>query len=155
MAKPNASKKSNMSEVLSQLIESLSSQCVETADARKSGDQSKWLMPEKDQTEWNGDLFDFAGINKPFDSEKPNQEFIDSIKDVDSQGVSGDLISSQVSIEYLAVFERAFRQRHTQSFPRSVLHGGARKYGLGADSGVLKWVILKYLQDTQKMSARR
>ena len=155
MAKPNASKKSNMSEVLSQLIETLASQCTETATARKDGNQSKWLMPDKGQSGWNGDLFDFAGINKPFDSEKPNQELIDAIKDVDSQGVSGDLVSSQVSIEYLAVLERAFRQRHTQSFPRAVLHGGARKYGLGADAGVLKWVILKYLQDIQKMSARR
>jgi hypothetical protein len=153
MAGPNESKKSQMSEVLSKLIETLSAQCLEAAEARKAGSQAKWVMPSKDDSDWQGDLFDFASIVSAFDSSEPNQQFLDAIKDKDSPGVVGDLINCQVSLEYLAVLERAFRQRHTQSFSRSVLHGGARKYGLGRDTGVFKWVILKYLQDVQKMSS--
>ncbi len=147
-----ASKKSEVSKVLSKLIETLSSQCLEVAKARKAGNQAKWVMPDKEGG-WQGDLFDFASIVSAFDSSQSNQELLDAIKDVEDPGVVGDLLNCQVSIEYLAVLERAFRQRHTQSFPRSVLHGGARKYGLGAQQGIFKWVILKYLEDIQKMSS--
>ena len=82
-----------------------------------------------------------------------NEELVDAVKDAESPGNVGDLINTNTQIEYLAMVERAFRARHTMSFPRGVAHASARRHGQGGDKGPLKFSVMKYLEDLQKMSA--
>lgn len=151
MPDAKSSQKSSISDILQKLIDELSSQANSEAVSRKMNGQVEWMMPPKGK--WGGDLFKWQDLYHPFDSEKPNEELVDAIKDAESPGNVGDLINTNTQIEYLAMVERAFRARHTMSFPRGVAHASARRHGQGGDKGPLKFSVMKYLEDLQKMSA--
>lgn len=149
--KPKSSQKSSIAPILNELIDELATQAEKEKDDRKQNKQCQWQMPPK--KDWSGNLFKWEELDKPFDSEKPNEELVDSIKDSENPGNVGDLINTNTQIEYLAMMERAFRARHTMTFPRGVAHCSARRNGQSKEGGPLKRSVLKYLEDLQKMSA--
>ena len=151
MAKPKSSQKSSIAPILNELMDELVEQASKESDDRKQNKQCKWVMPPK--KDWSGNLFKWKELDKPFDSEKPNKELVDAIKDPENPGNAGDLINTNTQIEYLAMMERAFRARHTMTFPRGVAHCCARRNGQSKEGGPLKRSVLKYLEDLQKMSA--
>ena len=151
MPDAKSSQKSSISNVLQELIEELASQSKEESTERKKNDQVKWMMPPKG--DWKGDLFKWQEMYHPFDSEDPNKELVEAVSDAKSPGNVGDLVNTNTQIEYLAMVERAFRARHTMSFARGVAHASGRRHGQGGDKGPLKFSVMKYLEDLQKMSA--
>lgn len=151
MATPKSSQKSSVSDVISSLIEELASQSEDEAKDRKQNKQVKWRMPPK--KDWDGDIFKWEKMDKPFDSKKPNDELKATVKSPTNPGNAGDLVLSMTQIEYLAMAERAFRARHTMTFPRNIAHATARQNGFSKDKGPFKMSVLKYLEDVKKMSA--
>lgn len=107
---------------------------------RVKGEQIKWMMPDKG--EWDGDLTDLEGISKAFKRDKANEDFIKACNP-SSPGVTGDGVATTTQIDVLSAMERAFRMRHTMSFPRAIAHmvarrgkGQAGKRGHGGSKGV-------------------
>ena len=96
-------------------------------------------------------LYDWKELHSAFSSDKPNEELLKSVNPKDP-GTSGDLIITNTQIDYLSTMERAFRARHTMTFPRNVAHHCARKAGEGHDSGPLKYGVLEYLKELKKVS---
>lgn len=151
MADAKSSQKSSISNVLQKLVNELATQAKRESTERKKNAQVKWMMPPKG--DWSGDLFKWQDLYHPFDSEKPNEELVKAISDAKDPGNAGDLVNTNTQIEYLAMMERAFRARHTMSFARGIAHASGRRHGQGGDKGPLKFSIMKYLEDLQKMSA--
>jgi len=142
--------KSTVSNILQELINELSQGCRKDAEDRVKNKAVKWLMPPLE--DWDGDLYDWSGIHSAFSSEDTNKEFLESIK-ADDPGNIGDLIMCNTQIDYLASMERAFRARHTMTFPRNVAHHCSRKDGEGHESGPLRYGVLEYLKELKKVSA--
>jgi len=151
MSEPKSSQKSSVSDIITSLIDELTSQAKDEAKDRKQNKQVKWKMPLK--KDWDGDIFKWEKMDKPFDSKQSNDELKDVVKDPKNPGNAGDLVSTMTQIEYLAMAERAFRARHTMTFPRNIAHATARQNGFSKDKGPLKMSVLKYLEDISKMSA--
>ena len=84
---------------------------------------------------------------------KPNEEFIDKTLNPDDPGNHGDIMMCITQIDYLSVMERAFRARHTVTFPRNVAHHCSRKAGEGDEAGPLQYGVLDYLKELKKVSA--
>jgi len=148
MGEPASVKKSNLCGKLQSLVDDLTEQFKIEAQDRKKNEGIKWTMPPK--AGWDGDIFKWNKMDKPFDSTQPNEELTQTISSGDSPGRTGDLVNTNTSIDYLAAMERAFRARHTMTFPRNVAHATARKHGLGHDKGPLKLSLIDYLKDLQK-----
>lgn len=151
MGEPTSTKKSSVPGKLKSLIDDLVTQFKEESSQRKTNDGVKWTMPPK--SGWDGDIFKWNQMDKPFDSKQPNQELTQTVSSGKSPGRTGDLINTNTSIDYLAAMERAFRARHTMTFPRNVAHATARIHGLSKDKGPLKLAVMKYLEDLQKTMA--
>ncbi len=141
---PKANAKADMDPVLQKQIKEVQTLSKEESEKRDTGGQVKWLMPDKNG--WSGDLFDWQGMAKPFDRSKSNESFIEAIKDPASPGTTGDMIVTTVQIDYLAIMERAFRSRHTHSFPRILTHLAGRKKGHGSNTGPLTVSVLEYVR---------
>lgn len=148
---PKSSKKSSISPILQELIRDLATQAEKEQEKRRENKQCEWQMPVKNG--WSGDLFKWKELDKPFDAKKPNDELEKAIKDPENPGNGGDLVNTNTQIEYLAMMERAFRARHTMTFPRAVAHCSARRNGQSKEGGPLKQSLLKYLEDLQKMQS--
>lgn len=99
--------------------------------ARSRGGQVRWFRP----SDWDGDVFDHAGMGGPFSRDAANAEAVDAVKDPKAPGTTADTIAAAIMIETLAVMERAFRARHTLSRCRAVAHVLARKQNHGAAGG--------------------
>ena len=141
--------KSTISDLLQELIGSLASQCKADAENRvkdKVGDG--WMLPPDMETS----LYDWKDLHAAFSSDGPNEELLKSVK-ADDPGNSGDLIITNTQIDYLSTMERAFRARHTMTFPRNVAHHCSRKSGEGSNAGPLKYGVLEYLKEIKKVSA--
>jgi len=151
MAKPKASKKSGMDPKLQQLIEEIVKQAKDEAKERKQNKQVKWRMPPK--AGWDGDIFKWQQMDKPFDSKKSNDDLKKTVKSPDNPGNVGDLVNTMTQLEYLAMAERGFRARHSMTFTRGIAHATARQNGFSKDKGPFKMSVLKYLEDIQKMMA--
>lgn len=148
MGDPTSVKKSNLCGKLQAIVDDLTEQFKTESTDRKKNKGIKWTMPPKDG--WDGDIFKWNKMDKPFDSSQPNEELTATISNGKSPGRTGDLINTNTSIDYLTAMERAFRARHTMTFPRNVAHATARKHGLGHDKGPLKLALIDYLKDLQK-----
>ena len=120
--------------------------------ARRRGEQSVWMMPAANG--WNGNLFDFAGLARPFDRSQANAWFVDALKDAGNAGTVGDMIVTTTQIDYLAIMERSFRMRHTMRRPRAILHMLARKAGHGHNNGPLVQAALEYVRGLVKQNKR-
>ena len=148
---PKSSQKSTISDKITELIDEITEQSKKEAEDRKLNKQVKWMMPPKG--DWDGDMFKWNKMDKPFDSDKPNEDLKKVVKDPEDPGNAGDLINTMTQIEYLAMAERAFRARHTMTFPRGIAHATARQKGFSTEGGPFKLTVKKYLEDIQKMSA--
>lgn len=151
MGKPKSSKKSGISGKITQLIQEITTQAQEESTKRKLNQQVKWRMPPKGG--WDGDIFKWNQMDKPFDSNQPNNELKNTIQSASNPGNGGDLVNTATQIEYLAMAERAFRARHTMTFARNIAHATARQSGFSKEGGPFKLSVMKYLEDIQKMSA--
>ena len=151
MSIPKSTQKSGMDPKLEDLIEEITTQAKDEAEERKQNKQVKWTMPPK--SDWDGDLFKWKEMYKPFDSKKSNEDLKKTVKDAKDPGNGGDLVNTATQIEYLAMAERAFRARHTMTFVRGIAHSTARRYGFSQEGGPFKLSVKKYLEDIQKMSA--
>ncbi len=94
----------------------------------------------------------WSKIHDLFSQEQPNDELLKSVNASDP-GNSGDLVLCNAQIDYLSMMERAFRARHTMTFPRCIAHHCARRKGQGSDAGPLKYGVLDYLRDLKKTSS--
>ena len=117
----------NVDGTLEELMQEFTSQASEETKERVKNEQTKWIMPPK--KDWDGDLWDWGGIYKAFDTDQLNKDLLRATEpDV---GNNGDLILGNTQIDYLSMVERAFRARHTMTFPRNVAHHCSRKDGEG------------------------
>lgn len=150
MASVNPSSVANMDPQFETQLRSLRTQAQAEASQGRQGDQVQWLIP--DRNGWNGDLFDWQGMAKPFDRSQANQDFVQATSDPQNPGNVGDLIVTTTQIDYLAVMERAFRMRHTMRRPRAMAHALGRKAGHGNDAGTFSQCGLEYVRGILKQS---
>ena len=104
-----------------------------------------------DKNGWNGDVFDLAGMAKPWERKENEEDVIKSIKDGTKPGVVGDLISSTLQGDWLATQERAFRARH-QTKIRASMHAASRRRGHGHPSGLFLKGVINYIKYIVKLS---
>ena len=143
VALPAAKAKVKMSQVLYARLKSLQSQAAAESQARITGDQACWMMPE--DPNWDGRLDDYEGMAAPFDRTEVNQAFDSAVTDGNNPGVVGDLAVASIQVDYLAIMERAFRARHTMSRARTMCHAMARKMGHGSESGPVQKCVIEYI----------
>jgi hypothetical protein len=141
--------KSTISDVLEELLNDLAQTCKRNSEKLEEGKQAIWMQPPNAEEVTTSD---WPALHSLFSSDKPNQELLDSVNPQDP-GNSGDLILTNTQIDYLSTMERAFRARHTMTFPRNVAHHMGRKAGEGSDSGPLKYGVLDYLKEIKKVAA--
>lgn len=140
----------NVDGTLEELMHEFTSQSSEETKKRVKNEQTKWIMPPK--KDWDGDLSDWAGIYKAFDTDQLNKDLLRAVEpDV---GNNGDLILGNTQIDYLSMVERAFRARHTMTFPRNVAHHCSRKDGQGQQEGPFSYGVVDYLRQIDKVSKR-
>ena len=128
---------------LESLVTSVRTQAAAEADARNAGNPTKWMRPPLQG--WSGDLFDYAGIAKAFDSETVSGYATDAVADSAAPGTSGDLTLATLQLDVLGAMERSWRERN-MGRARAIAHMSGRKYGHGHERGTLVNVI-EYLRD--------
>jgi hypothetical protein len=148
--KVNAKAKADIDPNFRKQIVALRTQAAAEKEARLAGQQTAWMVPDKG--EWNGDLFDREGMAKAFQRDKANEHFVEATKEGESPGVTGDLITTTLQIDYLAVMGRAFCTRHTSRRPRAMAHAMGRKGGHGNNNGTLTQAVLDYIRLTIQQS---
>ena len=116
------------------------------------GEPLKGKKPSKPPSEpWKGSPFDWKKMYYPFDSYVPSHQIGYTLRPI-CPGAAGDLPMAALQVDYLACAERAFRARHTTSFPRGVAHHALRRKGQGDSGGPLRYGVLDYLRDLKKVS---
>ena len=142
--------------ILNALMNDFADQAKEEDEKRKKNEQVKWTMPPK-HGKWQGDLYDWPSMYDAFESEELNELMKESItlSGDSSKGNDGDVLLGQTQMEYKSVLERAFRARHTMTFPRNVAHVCARKKGQGKDEGPLKYGVMDYMRQLDKVAKRK
>ena len=150
VAPPRATAVADVDPVFQKQLKTLQTQAAAEADARLTGSQTQWMMPEK--YEWSGDLTAIEDLSKPFSRKYSNDKALDAIKDPSKPGTVGDLIVTSTQIDYLAVMERAFRVRHGSGRIRMLLQANARRQGQGQDGGSLVQCPLEYVRALVKQS---
>jgi len=101
---------------------------------------------------WKGSPFDWEGMYYPFDSILPSTQLTARTLTPGCVGPAGDLVMAAVQVDYLNCAERAFRARHTTSFPRGVAHHALRRKGQGDNEGPFKYGLLDWLRDLKKVT---
>lgn len=123
----------------------------EWSQANQAG-QVRWMRPILGG--YGGDLWDWEGMKEPFQREQANQWYLDATSDPLKPGRVGDAMITTTQIDYLAAMERAYRARHTMSFPRAVAqHTGRRRFGHAVDKGVFLRGVLEYVRDLIKQTS--
>ena len=142
--------------ILEKLMNSFAQQSKKEEEKRKENEQVQWIMPPKHK-KWEGDLYDWPSMYDAFESEKLNELMRESItlSGDSSKGNDGDVILGQTQMEYKSMMERAFRARHTMTFPRNVAHACARKKGQGKDEGPFKYGVMDYMRQLDKVAKRK
>jgi len=135
-------------------VQHLARTMLEFFEQRKNSQAVKWIMPVEtgESGDWNGDLFDLAGIERRFNRDKASGDFKKALQDFDDSGVVTDIEICQLAAEYLACMERAFRRRHTTRV-RQVAHAMARYQGHGSPTGVFQQSVLGWMQELLKKAS--
>ena len=164
-------------EKISKLIGDLAEQAEAEEQLRLKSKQVPWMMPPRDPKSppvpripcpgetpqrgqrtpfdpdpWKGSPFDWVRMYYPFDPDYPGGQLVAHTLKAKCPGAAGDLPMAALQVDYLACAERAFRARHTTSFPRGVAHHALRRKGQGDSGGPLKYGVLDYLRDLKKVS---
>ena len=117
------------------------------------GEPTKGKKPSRSPSDrWKGSPFDWVRMYYPFDPDYPGGQLVAHTLKAKCPGAAGDLPMAALQVDYLACAERAFRARHTTSFPRGVAHHALRRKGQGDSGGPLKYGVLDYLRDLKKVS---
>ncbi len=116
--------------------------------------QQQLKQPQIDLNGWEGDLTDLEGIAKAFDREENASDVIEAIKEAVNPGSTGDLSASFFQADWLACQERAFRYAHASPV-RLLLHAAGRHRGHGHKAGVLKSMILSYVETLLKLTKNK
>lgn len=144
---PTPESKIDVDTGLEKLLERIRDQSKESGEAVLKGEQTTWLMPEKDgETGWKGYLFAINDMGKPFDRQDLNDKIVAGMTDAESPGTTGDLTLGTLQIAYLSAMQRAFIARHTMRRPRAMMQMAARKQGHGADEGPLIAGVLEHFR---------
>ena len=145
--------KANISAKLEDLLNGLGSQCArETKERAANAHNAPTNMLANEEFGVRFNPYAWSKIHDLFSQEQPNDELLKSVNASDP-GNSGDLVLCNAQIDYLSMMERAFRARHTMTFPRCIAHHCARRKGQGSDAGPLKYGVLDYLRDLKKTSS--
>ncbi len=161
---------------ISELINELATQAEDEEQLRLKSKQVPWMMPPRSSKSpepfpppcpgepprgrrpkqvtpdpWKGSPFDWKKMYYPFDPFVPSQQIVYTLRPI-CPGAAGDLPMAALQVDYLACAERAFRARHTTSFPRGVAHHALRRKGQGDSGGPLRYGVLDYLRDLKKVS---
>ena len=114
-------------------------------EAHKQGKATPFMRPPL--TQWQGGLTteeDMKGIARAFNTDEAEEAMLKTFTPA-TVGNTGDGIALSLQIDYLAQAERAFRARHTQSFPRMVAHTAGRETGHGGANSVFSNQVLRYI----------
>lgn len=106
-----------------------------------------------DRNGWSGDVYDTAGMTKPFERVEHNADVVKGVSSVNNPGTVGDLALSSLQGDFLAAFERAFRLLNATPV-RLAVHAAAREYGHGHAAGVLSRGLDTYLAGFAKIAKR-
>jgi hypothetical protein len=92
------------------LIDDLRAKAEVSCAALRNKDRSEWVHP----SEWaENPLTGFeTPMQKAFRRDEENQIFLDATADADKPGAAIDVVVSQLQVDYIASWERAFRRRH-------------------------------------------
>jgi hypothetical protein len=155
MAPIVAKQKSIVDSNFETVINEFSDKKKEAYDQLTANKVIQWFRPPLGA--WSGGLQteeDLKAIHTAFQTDEAEEALIDTLKPGEP-GVNGDLITLPLQIDYMAQAERAFRSRHTQTFPRAIAHIAARSKGHGNDTtGVFKGQVLGYIKNIMKKSAK-
>lgn len=138
---------------LDKVVRGLQNLKEDAYEKRSKNDVVPWLRPALD--EWDGDLQTeqaLKDIHKAFNTDKAEEALIEAFKP-ESPGNNSDGIVLTLQIDYLAQMERAFRARHSQSFPRALAHFATREQGHGQDSGALTGLSVEYFNHVIKQGS--
>lgn len=108
---------------------------------------SKFYEPDKGS--WNGDLFDIEGMAEAFKRDEIHDDFRKAIND---DGVTTDLEVCLLQGDFVAMLERAYRERHKTPV-RAKLHAAARRRGHGDEDGLYTKGLLGYLEHLMRLGA--
>jgi len=107
-----------------------------------TGTQRRWMIPTQFTT---FKVFDIQNLSTPFDRTQLNADY-----KAEYEGTGDDEIRSvagySTQIAYLAMMERAFRERY-KSLPRIGAHTMGRVEAHGEDDGVHEGSILPWVQE--------
>ena len=143
MASPTPTTKSDVDPTFEKLFRALKVHAKESVPTRDKGQGALWMRPPG----WSGDPFDYSAMHTPFDRAKPNDRYVDAVKDAANPGTVGDIAAASHMIDTLAVMERAFRVRQTLRGPRAMAHVLARQEGHGSDQGPLIQLGVEYVRN--------
>jgi hypothetical protein len=137
-----AQSKAQPDPVLGQRVADLMAHASQEAEARQQGQQVLWFRPAGPAVA----LTDYEAMTAPFDSKASSDAYAQATGDARTPGSTGDLAATTLAIDYLAILERAYRQRHTMTRPRAMAHMLGRKLGHGNSRGPLATGVLTYLE---------
>ena len=132
---------------LEKLIRDMASHNERAYTSRTDNNAVPFMRPAvSEDTEWDGDIQTKSGlkdIHRAFNTDVAEDALISAFTPKDP-GNSSDGIVLSLQIDYAAQAERAFRARHTQSFPRALAHYSTREKGHGQAEGALTGQALDY-----------
>ena len=103
--------------------------------------QRKWMVPSDAPATWDP-LDDITDHGTLFDRATVNQQYADTHNGTDSSAVVADTMGYSIQLNYMAMMERAFRDRH-KSVVRSTAHDCGRKRAHGEQLGIHKGSVLE------------
>ena len=146
-----ATKKSDIDPNFQDQVNQRKQDAAQEGEKRRRSQQVQVMMPKLG--DWVGDLFDWDGVSKAFNRDQANDDFVKATSDARNPGVTGDLVATTLQVDYLSVMERAFRARHTMSFPRAIAQQSARKEAHGEDRGAFSQSALEFVRGVLKQSS--
>jgi hypothetical protein len=115
---------------------------------RGVGTQREWMIPAGYTGGWEFQPHDIPNVGDPFTRDQANQP--NDLYKKEYQGLGDQevrtIMGTHVEIHYMAMMERAFRERHRLP-TRAMIHLGARHKAHADANGVHKYGVEGYVQE--------
>lgn len=113
---------------------------------RDASVQRLWMVPEGKDTMWEFDPTDPTDMYDPFDRDAIRTDYSNEYSGSGTNEIRA-VMGTNVEIGYMAMMERAFRERH-KLCPRALLHVAGRRLAHSHTSdGVHKAAVEGYVSD--------
>jgi hypothetical protein len=131
-----------------QQLQALAAAALAEFSAGSVGNQVTWYRPAG----WNGNPFDYAGLQAAFQRTQANTELLAALKDANNPGVTGDVVACSTEIALMSVLGRAFVVRQTLRRPRATAHQLGRRRGQGDQLGTFTQLGIEYIRSVLRQA---